>query len=186
MEGGRGRAGTKLFQDFQMLSRIWTHPWCLQLDYISKENRVGSGEDKVKQKYIGPKLHTLQKNNNGVDRSCTTGELYVSLLQMDVSPVHNTASCDPVQALFSPPLSPTDGFLSCRVSLMKIAWKSSSPLIQKNPPWAWPQRMRGRKSKKTNPLAINFFVFLTSGQKWPVSSPSHLSCWTDLLYHSPS
>lgn len=41
LEGGRGRAGTKLFQDFQMLSRIWTHPWCLQLDYISKENRVG-------------------------------------------------------------------------------------------------------------------------------------------------
>lgn len=23
-----------------MLSRIWTHPWCLQLDYISKENKV--------------------------------------------------------------------------------------------------------------------------------------------------
>ena len=41
LEGGRGRAGTKLFQDFQILSRIWTHPWCLQLDYISKENRVG-------------------------------------------------------------------------------------------------------------------------------------------------
>uniref|UniRef100_A0A8C8A641 DNA helicase n=1 Tax=Oryzias sinensis TaxID=183150 RepID=A0A8C8A641_9TELE len=40
LEGGRGRAGTKLFQDFQMLSRIWTHPWCLHLDYISKENRV--------------------------------------------------------------------------------------------------------------------------------------------------
>lgn len=40
LEGGRGRTGTKLFQDFQMLSRIWTHPWCLQLDYISKENRV--------------------------------------------------------------------------------------------------------------------------------------------------
>uniref|UniRef100_A0A8K9XTQ7 DNA helicase n=1 Tax=Oncorhynchus mykiss TaxID=8022 RepID=A0A8K9XTQ7_ONCMY len=40
VEGGRGRAGTKLFQDFQMLSRIWTHPWCLQLDYISKENKV--------------------------------------------------------------------------------------------------------------------------------------------------
>lgn len=43
LEGGRGRAGTKLFQDFQMLSRIWTHPWCLQLDYISKENKVGLG-----------------------------------------------------------------------------------------------------------------------------------------------
>nr|XP_033489132.1 transcriptional regulator ATRX isoform X1 [Epinephelus lanceolatus] len=47
MEGGRGRAGTKLFQDFQMLSRIWTHPWCLQLDYISKENRGFFDEDSM-------------------------------------------------------------------------------------------------------------------------------------------
>uniref|UniRef100_UPI00358EED88 transcriptional regulator ATRX-like n=1 Tax=Myxine glutinosa TaxID=7769 RepID=UPI00358EED88 len=38
-EAGKSRAGTKLFTDYQMLSRIWTHPWCLQLDYISKENR---------------------------------------------------------------------------------------------------------------------------------------------------
>ncbi|XP_029296954.1 transcriptional regulator ATRX isoform X2 [Cottoperca gobio] len=47
VEGGRGRAGTKLFQDFQMLSRIWTHPWCLQLDYISKENRGFFDEDSM-------------------------------------------------------------------------------------------------------------------------------------------
>uniref|UniRef100_A0A8C3ALC0 DNA helicase n=1 Tax=Cyclopterus lumpus TaxID=8103 RepID=A0A8C3ALC0_CYCLU len=47
MEGGRGRAGTKLFQDFQVLSRIWTHPWCLQLDYISKENRGFFDEDSM-------------------------------------------------------------------------------------------------------------------------------------------
>uniref|UniRef100_A0A096LWP9 DNA helicase n=1 Tax=Poecilia formosa TaxID=48698 RepID=A0A096LWP9_POEFO len=47
LEGGRGRAGTKLFQDFQMLSRIWTHPWCLQLDYISKENRGYFDEDSM-------------------------------------------------------------------------------------------------------------------------------------------
>lgn len=47
MEGSRGRAGTKLFQDFQMLSRIWTHPWCLQLDYISKENRGFFDEDSM-------------------------------------------------------------------------------------------------------------------------------------------
>ncbi|KAJ3587469.1 hypothetical protein NHX12_011066 [Muraenolepis orangiensis] len=46
-EGGRGRAGTKLFQDFQMLSRIWTHPWCLQLDYISKENKGYFDEDSM-------------------------------------------------------------------------------------------------------------------------------------------
>ncbi|CAN9514882.1 unnamed protein product [Ophioblennius macclurei] len=47
MEGGRGRSGTKLFQDFQVLSRIWTHPWCLQLDYISKENRGYFDEDSM-------------------------------------------------------------------------------------------------------------------------------------------
>ncbi|XP_070358924.1 transcriptional regulator ATRX isoform X14 [Equus asinus] len=46
-EGGRGKAGAKLFQDFQMLSRIWTHPWCLQLDYISKENKGYFDEDSM-------------------------------------------------------------------------------------------------------------------------------------------
>ncbi|XP_077433961.1 transcriptional regulator ATRX isoform X2 [Vanacampus margaritifer] len=49
LEGGRGRAGTRLFQDFQMLSRIWTHPWCLQLDYISKENRGFFDEDSMEE-----------------------------------------------------------------------------------------------------------------------------------------
>lgn len=33
------KAGTSLFKDFQILSRIWMHPWCLQLDYISKVNK---------------------------------------------------------------------------------------------------------------------------------------------------
>ncbi|XP_069468686.1 transcriptional regulator ATRX [Ambystoma mexicanum] len=46
-EGSRGKTGTKLFQDFQMLSRIWTHPWCLQLDYISKENKGYFDEDSL-------------------------------------------------------------------------------------------------------------------------------------------
>ncbi|KAL4648835.1 transcriptional regulator ATRX [Arapaima gigas] len=49
VEGGRSRAGTKLFQDFQMLSRIWTHPWCLQLDYISKENKGYFDEDSMEE-----------------------------------------------------------------------------------------------------------------------------------------
>lgn len=44
---GKRGAGTKLFQDFQMLSRIWTHPWCLQLDYISKENKGYFDEDSM-------------------------------------------------------------------------------------------------------------------------------------------
>ncbi|XP_043830091.1 transcriptional regulator ATRX-like [Dromiciops gliroides] len=46
-EKGRGKTGAKLFQDFQMLSRIWTHPWCLQLDYLSKENKGHFDEDRV-------------------------------------------------------------------------------------------------------------------------------------------
>ncbi|KAG8448192.1 hypothetical protein GDO86_015328 [Hymenochirus boettgeri] len=49
-EGGvRGKSGTKLFQDFQILSRIWTHPWCLQLDYISKENKGYFDEDSMEE-----------------------------------------------------------------------------------------------------------------------------------------
>lgn len=47
--GGRGKSGTKLFQDFQILSRIWTHPWCLQLDYISKENKGYFDEDSTEE-----------------------------------------------------------------------------------------------------------------------------------------
>ncbi|XP_046893357.1 transcriptional regulator ATRX-like isoform X2 [Hypomesus transpacificus] len=39
VDGARVKAGTSLFKDFQILSRIWTHPWCLQLNYISKENK---------------------------------------------------------------------------------------------------------------------------------------------------
>ncbi|XP_035289192.1 transcriptional regulator ATRX-like [Anguilla anguilla] len=47
--GGRGRSGTKLFQDFQVLSRIWTHPWCLQLDYIKKGNMGYLNEDDMEK-----------------------------------------------------------------------------------------------------------------------------------------
>ncbi|XP_037323682.2 transcriptional regulator ATRX-like isoform X2 [Pungitius pungitius] len=35
----KARAGANLFKDFQALSRIWTHPWCLQLSYSSKEKK---------------------------------------------------------------------------------------------------------------------------------------------------
>ena len=33
-------SGSSLFKDFQILGRVWTHPWCLHLNYISKENKV--------------------------------------------------------------------------------------------------------------------------------------------------
>uniref|UniRef100_A0A8C4IGJ4 DNA helicase n=1 Tax=Dicentrarchus labrax TaxID=13489 RepID=A0A8C4IGJ4_DICLA len=34
------KTGANLFKDFQVLGRIWTHPWCLQLSQISRENKV--------------------------------------------------------------------------------------------------------------------------------------------------
>ncbi|XP_028838833.1 ATRX chromatin remodeler, like isoform X2 [Denticeps clupeoides] len=33
------RMGTNLFRDMQVLSRVWTHPRCLKLDYISKAKK---------------------------------------------------------------------------------------------------------------------------------------------------
>lgn len=62
LEGGRGRAGTKLFQDFQMLSRIWTHPWCLQLDYISKENKVNEQRHTTGELQASLPSSALKKN----------------------------------------------------------------------------------------------------------------------------
>ncbi|XP_042354711.1 transcriptional regulator ATRX-like [Plectropomus leopardus] len=35
----RAKIGANVFKDFQVLSRIWTHPWCLQLSYISNKNK---------------------------------------------------------------------------------------------------------------------------------------------------
>ncbi|XP_059207440.1 transcriptional regulator ATRX-like [Centropristis striata] len=37
--GVKVKIGANLFKDFQVLSRIWTHPWCLQLNHISRENK---------------------------------------------------------------------------------------------------------------------------------------------------
>lgn len=34
--GGRVRTSANLFKDFQVLSRIWNHPWCLQLNWDKK------------------------------------------------------------------------------------------------------------------------------------------------------
>ncbi|XP_028452112.1 transcriptional regulator ATRX-like isoform X2 [Perca flavescens] len=44
-----GRAGANLFKDFQVLSKIWTHPWCLQLNFISKENKGYFEKKRIKE-----------------------------------------------------------------------------------------------------------------------------------------
>ncbi|KAM6907548.1 LOW QUALITY PROTEIN: transcriptional regulator ATRX-like [Xenentodon cancila] len=43
------RTGANLFKDFQVLSRIWTHPWCLQLSHLSKEKKgKANNKDRVR------------------------------------------------------------------------------------------------------------------------------------------
>uniref|UniRef100_A0A672JKB3 DNA helicase n=1 Tax=Salarias fasciatus TaxID=181472 RepID=A0A672JKB3_SALFA len=34
------RTGTNLFKDFQALSRIWTHPWCVHMSRVDRANKV--------------------------------------------------------------------------------------------------------------------------------------------------
>uniref|UniRef100_A0A8D3B6L7 DNA helicase n=1 Tax=Scophthalmus maximus TaxID=52904 RepID=A0A8D3B6L7_SCOMX len=43
--GGQMKIGANLFKDFQALGRIWTHPWCLQLNVMSKEKKVPRTHD---------------------------------------------------------------------------------------------------------------------------------------------
>jgi len=44
MAGEVASKGARLFKDYQMLMRIWTHPWVLKLDEIKQENKVcGAG-----------------------------------------------------------------------------------------------------------------------------------------------
>ncbi|XP_058482955.1 transcriptional regulator ATRX-like isoform X2 [Solea solea] len=42
------KVGANLFKDFQALSRVWTHPWCLQLNYISKVKKGYFEKDRQK------------------------------------------------------------------------------------------------------------------------------------------
>ncbi|KAJ7995931.1 hypothetical protein DPEC_G00231820 [Dallia pectoralis] len=70
VEGARGRgAGTSLFKDFQILSRVWTHPWCLQLNYISKENKgffdgKHQGRTEREKENKGASLHVEEDSND--------------------------------------------------------------------------------------------------------------------------
>ncbi|XP_011481932.1 transcriptional regulator ATRX [Oryzias latipes] len=36
------KTGANLFKDFQVLGRIWTHPWCVHLSQMNKENKRNS------------------------------------------------------------------------------------------------------------------------------------------------
>ncbi|XP_037603550.1 transcriptional regulator ATRX-like [Sebastes umbrosus] len=43
----RMKIGANIFKDFQVLGRIWTHPWCLQLHYNRKEKKGQKNKSKA-------------------------------------------------------------------------------------------------------------------------------------------
>lgn len=180
LEGGRGRAGTKLFQDFQMLSRIWTHPWCLQLDYISKENRVGLRKTRL----------------NHTNKNLKTGNTFVQITycgntdrwsntychSSNIFPLSIiSATWEPVLCLVHFDRSTNLTLIhSCRVTLTRTVWTNLLRQKPKNPQWVWPLRTRRQKSK----IQIIFFFVcpnLTAHLQYIFSS-----CWLFLLYHSSS
>uniref|UniRef100_A0AAQ5Y083 DNA helicase n=1 Tax=Amphiprion ocellaris TaxID=80972 RepID=A0AAQ5Y083_AMPOC len=67
------RAGANLFKDFQILGRVWTHPWCLQLSYNSKENK------KVDQ-LLNKKQLICQKKLKEMSFSVVVLKFHVSLI----------------------------------------------------------------------------------------------------------
>ncbi|KAI4871343.1 hypothetical protein NFI96_026868 [Prochilodus magdalenae] len=60
---GEGDGVNRLFQDFQILSLIWTHPWCLQLADLNKGNK-GRGEDVAPDSVV-----TASESSTGQKRS---------------------------------------------------------------------------------------------------------------------
>ncbi|XP_068600128.1 ATRX chromatin remodeler, like [Brachionichthys hirsutus] len=58
-----------LFKDFQVLGRIWAHPWCLQLSAASKESKENSGkrnQTAALQRYGEPTVaESFQRENEG-------------------------------------------------------------------------------------------------------------------------
>ncbi|KAM9440693.1 ATRX chromatin remodeler, like [Clarias gariepinus] len=60
-----GRGVNSLFQDYQILSLIWTHPWCLQLSDLNKGNKAKGEEPTSETMVTGQKSkETKQQNHN--------------------------------------------------------------------------------------------------------------------------
>ncbi|KAM6983495.1 transcriptional regulator ATRX-like [Tautogolabrus adspersus] len=72
------KVGVNLFKDFQVLSRIWTHPWCLELSNISKE-RVSGKKNKVKAAALQRNAAAqsgVKQSGGGVSKGAPTVEEY--------------------------------------------------------------------------------------------------------------
>lgn len=101
-EGTKVKAGANLFKDFQVLSRIWTHPWCLHLSNIKggldKKNK-GKNQLTGNQRLLSFKTNEANGESNPTSSSdvvmqgerevdspvpqSTTNEWYKSMLSPD-------------------------------------------------------------------------------------------------------
>ncbi|XP_077401989.1 transcriptional regulator ATRX-like [Vanacampus margaritifer] len=63
------KIGANLFKDFQVLSRVWTHPWCLQLNYDAKEKQLRA--HKMKNVYSTPLMESDFACHSGPSNSST-------------------------------------------------------------------------------------------------------------------
>ncbi|XP_033833701.1 transcriptional regulator ATRX-like [Periophthalmus magnuspinnatus] len=65
-EGTKARPGANLFKDFQVLSRIWTHPWCLHLSNVKgsldKKNKAKHQPD-GNQRLLSFKINEVNEDN---------------------------------------------------------------------------------------------------------------------------
>ncbi|XP_061595930.1 transcriptional regulator ATRX-like isoform X2 [Cololabis saira] len=66
------RTGANLFKDFQVLSRIWTHPWGLQLSHLNSENK-GKVTKKNRFKNTTPlrSMGTIMAKSGGTSSAVT-------------------------------------------------------------------------------------------------------------------
>ncbi|XP_077360451.1 transcriptional regulator ATRX-like isoform X2 [Festucalex cinctus] len=64
------KIGANLFKDFQVLSRVWTHPWCLQLSYDAKHKKLKA--PKNKNVHSTPLIESPFACHSGPSNSSTT------------------------------------------------------------------------------------------------------------------
>ncbi|XP_061608731.1 transcriptional regulator ATRX-like [Phyllopteryx taeniolatus] len=83
------KIGANLFKDFQALSRVWTHPWCLQLSYKAKEKTLKARL--VKKNHAGaPVMESPFASRGGPSNSTANDPIPVAAAN-----VADTASKDP-------------------------------------------------------------------------------------------
>ncbi|XP_008425774.1 transcriptional regulator ATRX-like [Poecilia reticulata] len=111
------KTGANLFRDFQVLSRIWTHPWCLYLSDLGKESRKKNFYKKNQLQMINVETivaesglkqnEGTEQNVNGLSTMSTDGPQTVRVVEGEKSS-SSSRSQSPVEAWYRHLLSERD------------------------------------------------------------------------------